>query len=37
MVEVVEEHTSYPSDDEDEFFNPLPDFVPNLGIRWQPE
>jgi len=36
MVKVVEEFVNYPSEEE-EFFNPLPDFVPNLGIRWQPE
>lgn len=35
MVQAVEENMD-PLDEED-FFNPLPDFVPNLGIKEQPE
>ncbi len=31
--------TEYPNniDDNIEFYNPLPDFVPNLGINYEPE
>lgn len=37
MVQAVEETTNLHTDEDDDFFNPLPDFVPNLGIKWQPE
>jgi hypothetical protein len=37
MVQAVEETANHPIDEDDDFFNPLPDFVPNLGIKWQPE